>query len=280
MADITIRWAGASDATGGSSYQIERTLDFETWTELAGAQAATAPYAAVLSLLNGDLTYGDNAITLKNASAFATSGYAWIDDALVQWTGKATDVLTGVTWHSGYGVYADGTAALVAHESYVDSGVTITNYAVVYRLVHVDANGNRSAPLYLWYYAPPVPASSQHCVVVVNIGADLGVAPQVGVTVRAYLDSDREFGQIAGQHLDANSVIANSATTNALGLAFFHCWKDSARAAIGSGDSPYIFTLKPGTGQLMVSVHAIPDDRSWVLLPQVATSTGALYPQL
>lgn len=271
MADITIRWAGAADAESGSAYRIERTLDGETWAELVGAQAATAPYAPVGSALDGNLTAGAASIELVDASSFASSGYAWIEDALVQWSSKVGSTLSGVVWHSGHGVYASGSEVLVAHESYIDSGVVLVHHAALYRIIHVTGDGNESAPAYLWYYAPPAPASSQHCVVVVHIGADLGVAPQEGVSVQGFLASDNQFGLLAGQHLDANAGAGNQASTNALGLAFFHCWKDRARyGLVGASDAAYIFILKPGTGQLVVTAQSIPD-RDWVLLAQIAT---------
>ena len=111
---------------------------------------------------------------------------------------------------------------------------------------------------------------------IVNIGADLGLAPQAGVSVQAYLASDDQFGLVAGQHLDAGAGDGNTVPTNALGLAFFHCWKDAARfGAAGAADAAYLFVLKPGTGQLVVTAEAIPDDRDWVLLSQIATAAGS-----
>lgn len=270
MTDITLRWSGPSDAAAGSTYKIEQTLDNDTWTELAAAQAATSPYVSPASTLASDHAYGATSVVLASGTSFSSAGYGWIDDALIQWTGKSSNTLTGVTWHSGYGTYASGTAVTEAHESYSDAGVTISDNAVLYRITHIDADGNESAPLHSWYYHPPKPASSQHCVVVVAVGADLGVDMQSGVNVQAYLASDNQFGAHAGQHLDSNVLTGNNQTTNDFGLAFFHCWRDSARVGLGgAADVPYVFVLKPGSGQLEVTVSSVPD-RDWVLLSQVA----------
>jgi hypothetical protein len=262
---IVLRWAGPSDATSGSSYKVERTVDYDTWTTVVD-QVATAPYVSPISTLDADTAYGSTTIDLANAATFSNSGWLWLDDALVQWTGKTGNQLTGCTWHSGYGAYASGSTVYQAHESCSDV-VDITNNAVVYRITHQDAQGRLSAPAHIWYYDPPVPEDRGNCVVIVNVGADLGVAQQAGVQVLAYLSTDDHFGIAAGQHLDSNAVAANSVTTNPLGLAFFHCWKNSARQGM-EADQPYVFVLKPGSGALKVSASIIPD-RDWVLLSQI-----------
>jgi hypothetical protein len=274
VTSIVVRWAAPASATESSLYRIERSLDGEIWVEL-GVQNATPPYASPSSTLYDNVTYGAPTIRLNQASLFDASGFAWLDDALVQWNEKNGDELGQCVWHSGGGTYASGSVIVVAHESYSD-GAELVNNGAIYRVTHMDRDGNESAPLIQWYYAPPKPASSQHCVVIVNVGADLGILPQAGVSVQAYLASDNQFGLVAGQHLDANAGTANTTTTNALGLAFFHCWKDAARyGAAGAADAAYLFVLKPGTGQLVVTAEAIPDDRDWVLLSQIATAAGS-----
>lgn len=269
--DVVARWAGPNDATVSSTYRVERSLDWATWSVLAAAQAATSPYWAARSTLAGDTAYGSPTIDVDDGTDFGSTGYGWLDhEALVQWTGKTGDQLTGVTWHSGYGTYATGSALAQAHESLSDLGVEPTNGAVVYRITHLDAQGNESPPAFLWYYYPPAPASSAHCVVVVNVGADIGAAPQAGLAVQAYLSQDTQFS--SGRHLDANKVALVEQTTNALGLAFFSCWKDSRRLALdGGADAAYRFVLDAGTSSkaLTVSVPSIPD-RDWVLLWDVA----------
>lgn len=263
----TIRWAGPTDATSGSTYKIERSLDNVSWSVLVADQAATSPYASPISSLASNASYGATSVTLVSAAAFSSSGYAWIDDALLHWAGKTDNTLTGVIWYGGLGTYASGTAIYEAHESYDDT-VTTGVYAVVYRITHI-LGGISSAPLYHWYFAPPAPASSDHCVVIVLVGADLGTEVQASVSVQAYLASDEQFGEAAGQHLDANAVSANIQITNALGLALFHCWRDSARFdSAGGADAKYTFVLKPGSNSLTVTASTIPD-RDWILLRQI-----------
>lgn len=265
---ITVRWGGPSDATSGSTYRIERTLDWDTWTELAAAQAATAPYVSVSNTLAGSTAHGATSVVLTSGTAFSASGYGWIDDALIQWTGKSTDTLTGVTWHSGYGTYAGGSTVTEAHESYADS-TTPTNNAVVYRITHIDAASREGPPTYFWYQFPPIPESRDHCVVIVQVGADLGMAVRSGVTVKCSLESDDQFADKAGSQLDQDQVTANTGTTNDLGLAVFHCWKSSARAAKGGGSAAaYRFTLDTGAGALTVTAATIPD-LNWVLLKDI-----------
>lgn len=272
--NITIRWVGPADATSGSTYKIERTLNNVDWTELAAAQTATAPYVGVTGTLASDVSYGAVTIALSDASALPTSGYLWLDEALVQWTGKSANNLTGCTWQSGYGIYASGSAVYVAHESYLDSAVTVSLGAAVYRVTHIDATGRVSAPTYIWYYSPPVPVSSRHCVVVINIGTDLGVEARSGLGVQASLKADTEFAEHSGAHLDKGQSAVKTQTTNAFGLSFFHCWKNSARRPITGSDAGYSFVLDSASAdKLTVTVNVIPD-RDWVLLNQIATSSA------
>lgn len=270
--DITVRWTGPAGATAGSRHKIERTLNWETWTILAAAQAPTAPYVSPAAALAGNVAYGAAAIPVSDDDLPA-SGFGVLDDAIVQWTGKSANTLTGVTWHSGYGVYAAGTLLVQTLESYVDAGVTPTNGAVVYRITHTAANGDVSAPTYFWFYYPSVPASRDHCAVIGKIGTDLGVGVRAGVPVTCDLAADNQFADVAGAHLDqAQSGVANSQTTNALGLVEFHCWKSNARSGLGgTADAAYTFTLDAGTANaLTVTVADVPD-RDWVLLKDVGS---------
>ena len=271
MTSITVRWAGPFDAVSGSTYKIERTSNNVDWTTLAASQAATSPYAADSTTLASNASYGAASVVLVDASAFGTTGYAWLDDALIQWTGKSTNTLTGCIWHSGYGTYASGSTVYEAHESYADT-VSITLNCVLYRVTHMSAAGVASAPTYIYYYDPPTPASSAHCVVITHIMTDLGVEAQPGLSVDAYLAADTEFSDSSGGHLDKGHSTAQTATTNAFGLAFHHCWKTSARSPITGVDAAYTLVLDSASAdKLTVTVATIPD-RDWVLLSQIASS--------
>lgn len=271
--DIVIRWAGPADATASSTYRIERTLDNATWSTLAAGQAATGPYVSPASTVAGDTPYGATSLALADASAFSTSGHGWLEDALVEWMGTSGNTLTGVTWRSGYGTYAGGTAITEVHESYADSGVAVALNAAVYRVTHIDAGGRESAPGYIWYYSPPRAESSRHCVVVVSIQTDLGVEPQENVNVQAYLAADTEFDTAYGAHLDAGQSANKTKATNAFGLAFFQCRRSSKRDAVTGPDAAYVFVLdsSDANNRLAVEAATIPD-RDWVLLSQIVTA--------
>lgn len=265
MTDITVRWAGPADASSSSTYKIERTLNNADWTTLAAAQAATSPYASVSSTLDGDHAYGVATISVVSGASFSSAGYGWLDDALVQWTGKSTNDLTGVTWHSGYETYASGTMLYEAHESYADTGVTVSLNAVLYRFTHTNGSGEVSAPTYLWYYSPPLPSSSEHCVVVVNINGDLDIEPRDVIDAHAYL-AESDYVLNSGMYLDAATAAEKIQTTNAFGLAFFNCFRSSARKS----NSQYVFSLDAGIGGVpeVEYVSTIPD-MSWVLLSDI-----------
>lgn len=269
---ITVRWAGPSDAGASSTYKIERTTDNAAWSTLAASQAATSPYVSPASTLSAGHAYGVATVSVVSGTAFSTSGYGYVDgEALIQWTGKTSNDLTGVTWHTGYGTYLTGSAVVEAHESYADTPTPSLN-AVLYRITHTNAAGNASAPAYLWYYYPPAPASSEHCVVVVLVFADLGLDAQDNVAVNAYITADTNFSNKAGLHLDSNQTAGNVVTLDAFGMACLQCWKSAARAAKGGGAAAsYTFVLDSGdaSNRLTVVASTIPD-RDWVLLKDIA----------
>lgn len=270
--DITVRWAGPSDAGASSTYKVERTLNNSAWTTLAASQAATSPYVSPASTLSGSHAHGVATVTLASAASFSASGYGYVDgEALIQWTGKSGNDLTGVTWHTGYGTYLTGSTVVEAHESYADTPTPTLN-AVLYRITHTNAAGNASAPAYLWYFYPPAPASSEHCVVVVVVYADIGLDPQDGISAAAYITADTNFTAKGGLHLDSNQIGGNTAVLDAFGMACMQCWKSSARAAKGGGSaSSYTFVLDSGdaSNKLTVVASTIPD-RDWVLLKDIA----------
>lgn len=269
--DITIRWSGPTGAAAGSTYKVERSLNNVDWTVLAAAQAATSPYVSLIDTLSADSSYGATSIAMTEG-VFGSSGYAWIDDALIQWTGLSVKTLTGVTWHSGYGTYAAGTTCYKAHESYADTAVTVSLNAVLYRVTHISAAGVSAAPTYIWHYSPPTPASREHCVVISSIYTDLGFEARSGLGVQASLAADTEFSDLGGLHLDKGQSAAKTATTNAFGLAFHHCWRSGKRSAISGADAAYTFVLDSASAdKLTVTVATIPD-RDWVLLSQIASS--------
>lgn len=272
MADITERWAGAADAGSGSTYKVEYTLDNVNWIVADAAQAATSPYIPVTSTLSSNHAYGATSVVLDSATSFGTSGYAYLDDALLQWTGKSSNTLTGVTWHSGTGTYAAGSSVIVAHESITVTSLTISLGIVLWRITHTNPDGLVSAPAYLYYFSPPTPSSSKHCVVITLIGTDLGIEARSGLGVTANLAADTEFTDIAGIHLDKSQSAAKTQTSSAFGATFHQCWRSSARGPISGQDAAYTFVLDSAsaTDKLSVAVAVIPD-QDWVLLGQIAT---------
>jgi hypothetical protein len=210
---------------------------------------------------------------LSNAAIFSSSGYGYLDDALIQWTGKSGNTLTGVTWHSGYGVYASGSVVVEAHESATASGITITNNAVLFRITHTNPAGLTAPPAYLWYFSPPI-APANCCMVVTAVNSDLGMEARAGINVQAQLAQDVSFALVGGLHLDSGQSAAKTQITNAFGLAFHACWRTLAREAVGLVAAPYTFTLDSSSVEkLTVTVETIPD-LPWVLLGQIATTAS------
>jgi len=266
--NITVYWAGPSDADTGDTYKVERSLNFTDWTQLAAAQAATSPYVSPTTTLDGAHTVGTTTIDLVDASSFSTSGQGLLDRSIeFSWDDKTGNQLTGVRWLSGDGTYTDGSEVHELHESYADAGVTPTDYAVVYRITRTNDNGEVSPPLVKWFYTPPVPESTMHCVLIVAAHADLGISPQSGIQVKCYLTSDDQFSEMGAGHLDKDNVLANTQTTNDLGLAFFQCWKDAYRFSVSGSEVAYEVTIDSDdtTNRAFIGVDHIPD-KDWVLL--------------
>lgn len=267
--DITVRWAGASDAAAGSTYKVERSVDFTSWTQLAAAQAATSGYVTKQSTLVGNTAWGATSIVLTSGTAFSSSGYGSVGDAYFSWTGKTTDTLTGVVWVLGSGTYAAGTVVRELHESYADTGVTVTNLAVVYRITHKLANVE-AAPDYIWFYSPGTPASSEHCRVLVGVFADLGIDPLADVTVTCHLAAEGDFTSVGNAYVDPETAAGNTQTTNALGLAVFDCWHSASRFASGGGSAAaYTFTI--GTSAPFTVEIASIEARAFMFLGQLVS---------
>lgn len=255
---VVLRW-GCKTATSGSRYRVRRTVDRATWTELAAAQAATSPYASPTGVLASNVDYGAASIPLVNASALAASGYLWLDESYVQWTGKSTNTLTGCTWYSGAGTYASGSEVVQAHESYTDSGVSATNEAIIYQVTHIDASDRESPPTEFEYLSPAPPQTNKHCRVLVKVGYGVGHGAQANVQVRARLVSDDQFTK-TGTYLDRDNNPGETVTTGALGIAGFDLVRDRYRWAEDRGTpTRYEITIGTGSDAHTLTLDEIPD---------------------
>ena len=270
--DITVTWAGPSDATAGSSYKVEYSFDLTNWTTLAAGQAATAPYASPRATLANPAAYGATTLDLSGiVGTVPTSGSGYVGKARVSWTGKTGSQLTGVTWTTGSGTYAAGTAFVQAHESYSHTGVDGYNYTVFYRITH-QQGGQVAPPAYVIHYVPPAPASADHCVLLCVVGTDVaGMARRAGVSVSCYLQDDSAFDPYGGQ-ADANRVTDNTQVTGVDGAVAFQLWRDSALAAATGGTVPQ-YTVVLGANETgseqTFTIQSVPDDRDWLLLSWV-----------
>lgn len=271
MADVVVRWAGPSDATASSTYEVEVNTG-SGWSTLAAAQASTSPYASVNNTLASNTSYGAATVSLTDASSFSTTGYGYIDDALIYWGGKSTNDLTSVVWYTGNptAAYASGTTVYEAHESHSATGLTIDNGAVAFRITHTLSSIS-SRPTMIWHYEPPVSDDRTFCTVVVQVGADVSNEFRTTVQCQCYLTDDDQFSTITGAHLDSNQVTANTQSTNNLGLAFFDCVIDGYRKdETGDTLSTYSFVLDSddATNKATFLVSSIPD-QPWALLSQL-----------
>ena len=273
MADVTVRWAGPADAGAGSTYKIEYTTNYQNWVTLNAAQAASSPYMSPWAALTAVASREDTVLMLASTSDFPSSGYGYVDDALIHWGEKTSNSLTDVTWHSGFGSYAAGTRVYHAHESAQVTGIAVSYHAVLFRITHTNPQGLSSPPAYLWYLAPPV-APSTHCTVVTSVSGDLDFEPRVGIRVEAMLAQDVAFSLVGGTHLDQGKASSKVQVTNPFGLVFHQCWRSSAREGVGGSDVPYVFVLDSETSDSKMTVLAqeIPD-LPWVLLGQIVSQT-------
>lgn len=263
---VTIRWAGPPEAKIGDRYKILRYVYDTGVLTYVNEVDANSPYASPKTTLSSNATYGDTTVELADASSFPSSGWAWLSDALISWSGKSADNLTGVEWFSGNGTYETGTDIYQAHESYSESVTTNENaLGIHYQVIRVDgSDDSESAPSHFWQYDLPAPATSEHCVVLVHLVADLAATPLEGIEVRAYLAAPDVFATKIGVYLNPKSAPDMSQRTDSQGMAVFQCWRKSAIKRSDGSDTKYTFVLDAGDTPQSFEVE-IPD-RNWVLL--------------
>lgn len=258
--DITLYWAGPSDADTNTDYRIESDKGTSGTFATVATVDATSPYASYTTTLNeaDGLTASAVSVTLDDASNFADDDLMLIEKELVLAGGKATN--TFATSTRGYGgtapvAHADATTVANAHETYTDSAVDFgSRNAIRYRVIRVESTGESVAAEFV-AVNPTLPPTNNLCRIwgllddISNGTSD----PASGVTVTlAISDSDN-------YHTDTSEVIrkkTQTTTTDDDGYFQLLIPRNISRAG---GDS-FTLTIDPGaSGEYARTITTVGD---------------------
>lgn len=256
--DITLRWAGATDADSDTDYVIKSDLTTSgTFVDVA-TQDATSPYDPDSTTLNGALTDADTTIVLTDGTDFSGADYIVIDGELILLGTKSTHTFTSCVRGQGSAIPAahlTGATVYAAHESYTDSAVDFgTRNVIRYRVLRRES-GIDSVGAELIAVSPTAPPTTNLCTVW-GIVADVQGNPISGDTVTLTTDASGDY------HLDTGEMLKlepESTTTDTDGYFEFFMPRDAYR----SGTPDYTIVVSSGeTGAQTWTVATVPDQDS------------------
>lgn len=260
MPDITIRWAGAADADANTDYRVEVNsaaagIGEGAWATLVANQAATSPYVAPATTLATPITDSETTIVLTDATDFVEGDYVEIVGEVIILGAKAGSTFTGCSRAAGESlpIAHTGAAVTLLHESYVDNDRVFPEgrYALRYRVVRVEADGESVAAMAL-AVSPPAPPSTSH-ICVWGICEMLDGTPHALVTIAVTYNDNDNYGQDRGEHLSRHPA---GTTSDEDGFWSIPLRKDRYR----QGGGVFTITLAPGqVEELEWVVGTLPD---------------------
>lgn len=238
--NITLRWAGPSDATVNTDYKIQADKATSGSFQLVETVNAASPYASYTTTLNGTIDSTTTTIVLDDATNFADGDYVLIDKELILLDGKSSNTFSSCTRNRGGTLpvaHDDEAVVAEAHESYLDEDVTFNRNVIRYRVIRSETAGDSVAAEFI-AVNPTLPPTNNLCRVW-GVLDDVG-APFAGATVTLKInDSDN-------LHTDTSELLVRKTqtdTTDADGYFELLIPRNIARAG---GDS-YTLTVT-GTG--------------------------------
>jgi hypothetical protein len=260
MADITLYWAGPSDADANTDYRIEADKSTSGTFATVTTVNASTPYASYTTTLNepDGLTAAAVSITVDDSTNFADDDRVVIDKELILLDGEAT--ATFATSLRGQGgtipvAHADGATVAKAHETYTESSVTFgSRKAIRYRVIRVETEGDSVAAEFL-AVNPTMPPTNNLTRVWGAIDDIAGGTsdPASGVTVELTINDSDNF------HVDSGELIykkSQSTTTDADGYFELLIPRNVAR----SGGDSFTLTIDPdGTGEYIKTITNVGD---------------------
>jgi len=260
MADITLYWAGPSDADTNTDYRIEADKTTSgTFATVATVNAST-PYASYTTTLNepDGLTAAAISVTVDDATNFANGDRVVSDKELILLGGESDETYAESSRGEGGTIpvaHADGATVALAHETYTDSGVTFGSRKVIrYRVIRVETEGDSVAAEFL-AVSPTMPPTNNLTRVwgVIDDIAGGTSDPASGVAVTLTISDSDNY------HVDSGELIykkTQTTTTDADGYFELLIPRSISRAG---GDS-FVLTIDPGgTGQYIKTITSIGD---------------------
>ena len=257
--DITLYWAGPSDADANTDYRIESDKGTSGTFATVATVDATSPYASYTTTLDmaDGLTATAVSLTVDDATNFADDDYVVIDRELILLGGKSSETFSTCTRNRGGTMpvaHADAATVANAHETYTDSAVNFgSRHCIRYRVIRVESSGESVAAEFL-AVNPTLPPTNNLCRIWGVL--DNMSAPVSGVTVSlAIADSDN-------YHTDTSEVIrkaTQTATTDNDGYFELLIPRNISRA----GGDNFTLTIDPGnSGEYARTITTVSDTDS------------------
>lgn len=206
--DITLRWAGPSDATVNTDYKIYADKATSGSFVLVETVNATSPYASYTTTLDGAIDSTTTTVVLDDATNFSATNYAVVDKELIYLGSKSTATFTSCTRNRGGTLpvaHDDAAVVAKAHESYLDEDVTFNRNVIRYRVIRSETAGDSVAAEFI-AVNPTLPPTNNLCRVwgvIDNMGT-----PVSGATATLTInDSDNLFS-------DTSELIAKKTQTD------------------------------------------------------------------
>jgi hypothetical protein len=256
--EVTLRWAGAADATIDTEYDIEVNsvesgIGVGAWTAV-DTQAATSPYAPVSTTLAGGISNSATTVVLASGTGLSEGDYIVVGGEMILLGVKATATFTGCTRAIGNTLpvaHSLGAVVLKAHESYVVPAQAFPSerYALRYRITRVESTG-RSVPAEIIVVNAPLPPFN-NMITVWGVAEDLQGGPAAG-GVSAAISVPGAYGQDTGEHV---AKVVATATLD--GDGFWHLFL--RRDVVRQGGA-FTITFSPTNGDPLVwTVATLPD---------------------
>ena len=195
--DITLYWAGPSDADANTDYRIESDKGTSGTFATVATVDATSPYASYTTTLDmaDGLSASATSLTVDDATNFADDDYVVIDRELILLGGKSSETFSTCTRNRGGTMpvaHADAATVANAHETYTDSAVNFgSRHCIRYRVIRVESSSESVAAEFL--AVNPTLPTTNNLTRIWGVVDDLN-SPATGLTVTlAIADSDNFF---------------------------------------------------------------------------------------
>lgn len=251
--NITLRWAGPSDATVNTDYKIQADKATSGSFQLVETVNAASPYASYTTTLNGAIDSTTTTIVLDDATNFADGDYVLIDKELILLDGKSSNTFSSCTRNRGGTLpvaHDDEAVVAEAHESYLDEDVTFNRNVIRYRVIRSETSGDSVAAEFI-AVNPTLPPTNN--LTRIWLVLDDNGAPIEGATVTLQISDSDNFLTDSGELIARKT---QSTTTDVDGYAELLIARNISR----NGGDNYVLTVS-GTGisDYSKTITTVPD---------------------